>query len=284
MRSARLLVALVLLAASSAPAARAAGAADGHASGHFESGSSKLVVTDAYAFHDESALGGEHVIQVAVSNQGFVPAVIDEYWDRRYVLDHFFRDDETGLVYFEFSLDGAYRGLSYYFGPGDGCGYCSGGVDSTVKLVGGQLVGTLKQAAAGDDQRSFEISLNVPVASDDHGTPQGEGGGAPGRAYLAYHQALAANDQSAVRNLLAAERREPWAGAEQQGQGDSFFAFLLSEHPSQVRVTEAYVRGDRALVLLAGESNIGKIEGEALLGREQGEWRFEEETIRPILN
>jgi hypothetical protein len=42
------------------------------------------------------------------------------------------KDKETSVVYLEFKPDGAYRGLSYYFGKANGCDYCGGGVTSTV--------------------------------------------------------------------------------------------------------------------------------------------------------
>ena len=86
-----------------------------------------------------------------------------------------------------------------------------------------------------------------------------------------------------MRALLAAERRATWAGAEAEGEGDRFLAYLREGHPQTIRVVEAYVRGDQALVLFTGENPYSKVEGEALLVREEGAWRFEEETIRTVL-
>ncbi len=251
------------------------------AGGWFQSTGARLGIADAYAFHGTATLGDEKVIVVAVSNQGFVPSVIDRYWNRRFVLEHFFKDDQTGLVYFEFGLDGRYRGLSYYFGSGDGCGYCSGGVESTVKLVDGRLRGTLHQAE-GSDKRSFDVTLDVPVEGDDHGTTQGAGGGAPGQAYLAYDRALGGSDPAAVRSCLSEERRATWAHAEKQGQGSEFLAFLREDHPTRIAVTQGYIDGDHALVLFEGENAEGKLRGEAQLVREGGSWRFEEETLEPL--
>ena len=64
---------------------------------------------------------------------------------------------------------------------------------------------------------------------------------------------------------------------------ERFLAFLREGHPQTIRIVEAYVAGESALVLFAGEGPYSRIEGEALLVREEGEWRFEEETIRPLL-
>jgi len=268
---------LLALLAPLAPAA----AAEGHASGTFTSHGATLGVADAYAFRGASALGGEtKVLVVAVSNQGFVAPAIDEYWDRRHALDTLFRDEETGLVFFEFAADGRYRGYSFYFGPGNGCGYCGGGaVASSVTLSGERLRGRLTQRGS-DDEPGIDLTIDVPLASDDHGTPQGVGGGAPGAAYVAYHEALAGNDLAALRERLSTERRATWDGAAANGDSDGFVAFLAREHPRSVRVVEAYVEGDHALALLAGEGDLGRLDGEALLVREQGAWRFEEELFR----
>jgi len=272
---------VALLAALAVTSLAAAAFAEGGARGRFTTPAAELGVTDAYAFNGTSSLGEPGVVVVAVSNAGFQAAEIDAYWDRRYVIEHFFKDEETGVVFFEFDRDGRYRGLSYYFGPGDGCGYCSGGVTSTVRRDGDRLVGKLTQAEQ-EGERSFEIDLDVRVASDDHGAPQGAGGGAPGAAFTAYDRALRAGDRAALHGLLSAERNATWAGAEEKGDSDGFLAYLRSEHPRALKVTQAYVRDARALVLFEGEGENGKIRGEAFLALEGGSWRFEEETVQPV--
>jgi hypothetical protein len=68
--------------------------------------------------------------------------------------------------YLEFTPQGRWHGLSYYFGLGNGCGFCTSEVASTVKLTDGKLVGTLKGT---EKDRPFTVTLNIPVTSDDHG-------------------------------------------------------------------------------------------------------------------
>ena len=274
-------VTLGLLFVIGAGAGFAAGPA--RASGLFKSGEIQLKITDAYAFRGAASFGeNEKVLVVAVSNQGFVPAAMDEYWDRKRALERYFKDEDTGLVYFEFGLDGKYRGLSYYFGSGNGCGYCSDpAVKSTVSLKSDKLSGKLVMAKTKDAQMSFEITLDVPVSADDHGAAQGKGGGEPGKAYLAYHKALRGQDPKAIQPLLAEERRARWKEAEGQGNGGAFLEFLGEGHPAQVTVSEAFVKGNKALLLLQGKGEEGKVEGEAQLVLEQGTWRFLEETLSP---
>ena len=125
------LLALALASASEAPAG-------GTASGRFEDKTWKVKLSGAYAFWAKSRGADDDKdarwIQVAVSNSGFVKEAFDEHYDRERAINSLFVDDETKVVYFELDEKGGYHGLSYYFGPGSGCGYCfSSDVKNTVK-------------------------------------------------------------------------------------------------------------------------------------------------------
>lgn len=251
------------------------------AGGRFESKKISMAVADAYAFYGKSQLGGkDKVIIVAASNQGFVPSELDGYWNRKNALERYFKDEKSLLVYFEFDTKGKYRGLSYYFGPGIGCGYCAEpSVQSTVKLNNGSLAGRISIPVGGDAGYSFDITVDVPVSGNDYGKAQGAGGGEPGKAYIAYHKSLSEKDTKAIRQLLSKERNSAWSGAEKKGKGAQFLSFLREDHPSGVLVTEAFIKGDHALLLLtAGKKHEG-LKGEAMFIRENGSWRFEEETF-----
>lgn len=275
------LAVLVALAALAGPAPAGAGEEQGHASGSFASRGVSFAVNDAFAFEDVGFLGDGKVYVVAVSNQGFGADFIARYRDRRYLLDNFFKDEETGLVYFEFSLDGKYEGLSYYLESGNGCGYCSGGVDSTVKLAGGKLVGRLSMVDA-ESERSFAIELDVPVTSADFGAAQGAGGGAPGKAYLAFHEAVLAGDLAALERTLGDSWLANLTEAKQSGRTADYLAALRGgNHPERsLRVTDAFVQGDLALVQVVGDSSIGRVEGEAILSRVDGAWRIDDEYFQ----
>lgn len=151
---------------------------------------------------------------------------------------------------------------------------------SSVEFSAGVLAGSLSST---EDDRSFRIELEVAVSGSDHGTAQGTGGGAAGTAYLAYHQALSSDDRSSIKSHLSAERRGVWGEVEAAGDLDGFVAFLSSTHPSDVRVTEGFVRDGHALLLVSGEGAYGKVEGEVSMALEDGVWRFEEETLSPAM-
>ncbi|KAB2959194.1 MAG: hypothetical protein F9K18_11690 [Thermoanaerobaculia bacterium] len=278
----RLGAAVIALASLGAAAPGAEEEVRGSATGRFASRGISFEVADAYAFPADATLGEERVLAVAISNSGFNEEFISRYRDRRSLLDNYFRDDQTALVYFEFTPDGVYRGLSYYLESGNGCGYCSGGVTSTVRRTGGRLVGRLSSEDA-ESERSFSIDLDVPVAGEEFGRAQGAGGGDPGAAYLAFHQAVVAGDAAGLRASVGQNLRETLANAEQAGQGAEYLAWLKGEHAATVLVTEGYVDGDRALLILAGERGSGKVAGEAILVRERDAWKVDDEMFELVL-
>lgn len=260
-------------------AASLASAGDGAASGQFESAKVRLPVVDAYAFHHRASLGEGKAILVAVSNGPFGRAYLDSCWYRKYLIDAFFIDEETQVVYLEFGLGGSYSGYSYYFGPGDGCGFCGGGeVTSTVKPQDGRLRGKVVKKA---EDVSFDIELDVPIATDDYGADQDPAGGDPGKAYQVFHSALADGDAAALKGVLSTAWLSKWLKAEQAGRGDDWFAAIRSDRPKTVTVKRAFARDGHAVVLMTGEHELlGAVFGEALLVLEDGAWKVDDETLQ----
>ena len=245
------------------------------ASGTFEDRKVKLALAGAYAFRDKSAgTGDDRVIQVAVSNTKFVPAALDDYFDRQHAINTLFADDESKVVYFELDDSGKYHGLSYYFGPGVGCGYCfDSSVKSTVRAVDGRLKGELSYR--GDDRR-FQVQLDVPIPPREWGEALPKDGGEPGKAYLAYHRALEKRDKKALYALLDAEERARWEKYNAEGKVDEWLDYRWKEEHSEltsIRITGGFVDGERAVVLFDGKNGyIDALHGEAQLRREGGEW------------
>ena len=247
------------------------------AKGTFKSKTVTLAAKSAIAYKGRSFLGSEDALIVAVTNARVHPDALAEYYDRRRVVEKRIKDEETGVVYFEFRPDGSFRGLSYYFAPGNGCGFCSSEFASTVRLANGRLAGTLKGT---EKDRPFDITLDVALMSDDHGAALPADGGAPGAAYLAYHAALVKRDRAALKLLLSADRTGTWSDAEKKGQLGGFVDYLASEHPEKsVRITNGYARGNTAVLLVAGESTAGKLVGEVLLMKENDSWRVDDELM-----
>lgn len=260
--------------------------AEAPASGTFEDKSWKLDLGGAYAFWDKSRGLDEDAgrrIQVAVSNAEFLPEALDEHYDRRRAISTLFADEETKVVFFEFDASGGYHGLSYYFGPGSGCGWCfSTKVKSTVKAAGGRLKGRLSYKED-DDGIRFDVALDVPIPPKEWGQPLPKDGGAPGKAFLAYAAALEKRDQKQIYALLDAAMKERFQEYQKEGRLEGWLDWRWAdEHTSlsTIRITGGYERGDRAVVLFDGANTyIEKLHGEAILRRENGAWLFHKDMV-----
>jgi hypothetical protein len=265
-------------------AAAAADAAEHSASGQFSGSKLKFNIEDAYGFWAKGGVGGDDpVIRVAVSNSGLDAEFFDGWYDRQYAIGQFIVDDENKVVYFDFNADGKYRGLSYYFGSGDGCGYCyDSKVRSTVRVEGGRLKGKLAFTAS-DDPVAFDIDFDVAVPSKVWGDALPRDGGDPGRAYLAYHKAIAAQDPKAVAAAVDAHGKEGIAKFQKQGKLKGFLEYRWDDvhhGMKNVSIVGGFVRGDRAIVLYDGSSTIERMHGEAKMRREGGVWLFNNELLQ----
>jgi hypothetical protein len=234
-----------------------------------------MPVASAVAFRGSDLFDPERkALIVAVSHARFVAPVVEAYWDRKRAVERRFKDDETAVVYLSFTPEGEWRGLSYTFGPGNGCGFCTSEVTSGVTLKGGRLSGSVKGS---EKDRTFDVTLDVPVMSDDHGRALPDGG-EPGKVYLAYHAALVKGDLAALQALLPQDRLRQWEKAQKSGNLPKFLGYLREEHGLRsVRVTEGWSKGGRAVLLIAGEGGSGPVTGEATLLDENGTWRVDDE-------
>ena len=245
------------------------------ASGTFSSKTGEFDVVGAYAFPGKVGDDSEPGILVAISNAGFVTAILDHYWDREHFIDAVFADDETAVVYLQFDKTGKYRGMSYYFGSGDGCGFCfDSSTGSTVTASGGRIAGRVHQKDP--EGATFDVTFDVPVASTDYGDALPAGGGEPGKVYRAYHEAVSAGNAAALKPLLGADRQ-----VHLENQATGFIAFLQDSHPDTYEVTRGFVSGDHALLLVAGEkSPLGKVHTEAHLVRDGDRWVVDDEILQ----
>ena len=246
------------------------------AEGTVESKGWKFNALGAYAFPAEVGFDDEPGIRVAISNAGFVTDVLDRDYDREHMIDTYFRDDETLVAYFHFSPTGAYKGVSYYFGSGDGCGFCyDGSVQSAVQVEKGRIHGTLKLAGKPDDLQ-FDLKFDVPVAPTDYGTPLPAGGGDPGKAYGSLHTALVAWDYPSAKAYFTDEVQTGYTE-----HAEEIVQSFRKEHPdTSYRIVKGFVRGDRALLLVEGETSYSKVKTEAQMVREKGTWRLASETLQ----
>lgn len=269
---------LLVAAAMLVPGPVAAQETAPQASGKFASRDITFDVAGGIAFNGPSFLNkGETAILVVVSNARLNSGALADFVDRKRAVEKLIKDDETAVVYIEFTPQGRYRGLSYYLVSGNGCGFCTSEVASTVKLANGKLTGTLKGTEQG---RPFDISLDVAIMNDSHGTPLPAGGGAPGKGYLAYHAALVAHDSASLKPTLSPGRVTVWDRAKAKDNLDDYVRFLAEDHPLKaVKITRGWASADKASLVIEGEGQAGAVVGEVLLLNVNGAWVVDEELV-----
>lgn len=254
------------------------------ASGKFAGTKVAFDVGGAYAFWSR---GKDRMIEVAVSNDPFRAKAFDAFYDPKPVISSRLADDETFVVYFEFEPNGKYHGLSYYFGSGDGCGFCyDTAVKSTVRVENERVKG---RVAFKEPNRTFDIQLDVPIAPETWGQPISGEGGEIGAAFRSYNAAWEKNDRKAVFERLDSANQERWKRVEQEdkadrGKLDRYVAFREKEFhwnlkDKDARIVGGYVRGDQAVLLVKAKSTyIDHIHGQVTLTKESGRWKVGDEV------
>jgi hypothetical protein len=248
------------------------------ATGSFGSLDVKFEVQSAIAYIGQSAQDrSEQVITVVISNAWMDPDGIADFFDRHRAVERLIKDEETVVVYLEFTREGAYRGISYAFAQGNRCNFCATDAASTVALQNGRLVGGIEGI---EELRPFEVKIDVPIMNDDHGAPLPADGGPPATAYLAYHSAIVNKDPGALRPTLSIRRLEVWNRASMAGLLDEYVNYLASEHPTKdLQIARGWASESKATLIVEGMSESGPVGGEVLLLNENGIWHVEQEVI-----
>ena len=249
------------------------------ASGTFEGSKFKFDVKGAYAYWSRSSTEGP-LIEVAVSNDGFIASAFDTFYDPKPVIENDFVDDKTAVIYFQFEPNGKYHGMSYYLGSGDGCGFCyDPGVKSNVSVAANRAKGGLKFKG---ENRSFDIQFDVPIAPKEWGTPIKGDGGDIGGAYKAYNNAMNADDRKAIFDLLDAHTQEFWKKREKEGKLDSYLDYRADKVHYRIkdaRIVRGYVRENQAVLLIKAASPvIDHLHGQVVLTKESGRWKISDEV------
>jgi hypothetical protein len=256
-------------------------AADGAAvTGKFEGTKKRFDVGGGYAYWINDPNDGP-LIEIAVSNSSFKTSYFDAFIDPRPAIDTLFVDDQTAVVYFQFEPNGKYHGMSYYLTSGDGCGFCyDGSVKSTVKIAGQRAKGRLSYKG---DNREFDITMDVPVASKEWGKPIDKDGDVA-KVFRAYNAAMDKNDQKAVFKMLDTATRDIWTAQVKKGKLEPYLDYRSEKvhwRLKDARIVSAYTRGNQAVLLVKGSSPvIDHIHGQVLLSKEADGWKIADEVYQ----
>jgi len=254
------------------------------ASGHFSSSTLDVPIAGAYSYWDQASGGKDRVVKVVVSNAELTADLLDDWHDRAAALREFFVSDSVKIVTFDFDADGKYRGYSYYFASGDGCGWCyDSSVRSTVRASHGRLAGSIA-FEGGAGAVGFDVKFDVPIPAKSSGQPLPAGGGEPGRAFLAYHKALATSDAGALKAVLDSHGKEVLAKHQNQGDLAEYLDYRWSDmhyRMQSVAIVGGYVRGDHAVILFDGSSRLfDALHGEVILHRAGNTWLVADELVQ----
>jgi hypothetical protein len=255
------------------------------ASGKFASKRITLDIAGAYSYWEKSGgTDAAQTIKVAVSNAPIRADMIDRWYDRGHVMRSLFADDEVKVVHFEFTSDGRYRGYSYYFESGDGCGYCfDSKVKSTVRAAGGRLQGKISWDAR-DSNVTFDVDFNVPIPEKIWGDALPAGGGELSKIYATYRKALEAKDVKGLRAVVDSRYKQRLAEHEKQGDVDDYLDFRWDDvhlRQTAVKIVGGFVRGERAVLLVDGSSKIlDRLHGDVIFTREGGVWLVSDELFQ----
>jgi hypothetical protein len=254
------------------------------ASGHFSSRTLDVPIAGAYSYWDQGSGGKDRVVKVAVSNAEFRADILDDWHDRGAAVREFFASDNVKIVTFDFDADGKYRGYSYYFASGDGCGWCyDSTVRSTVRGSNGRLSGSIT-FDGGAGAVAFDLKFDVPIPAKSWGQALPAGGGDPGRVFLAYHKALATSDAAALKAVSDGHGKEVLAKHQSQGDLAEYLDYRWNDmhyRMQSVTVVGGYVRGDHAVILFDGSSKLfDALHGEVILRRAGGAWLVADELVQ----
>jgi hypothetical protein len=78
--------------------------------------------------------------------------------------------------------------------------------------------------------------------------------------------------------LLSTEQQKFLDEAQKNGKLDAMLAAMKEGHPNKsIQITGGFVAGDKAVLLIVGEGSIVRLRGEALMLKEGGTWRVDDE-------
>ena len=135
------------------------------AGGTFKSKAVTLEIRSAIAFKAKSSLGSDDALIVAVTNATMHADALADYYDRRRAVEKRIKDDDTGVVYFEFRPDGTIA-LS---GVESGQAYTSEGRWQAVKQDGDLM--TIKSTEHTGKEKDINIEFDgkdtfyIPLAA-----------------------------------------------------------------------------------------------------------------------
>jgi hypothetical protein len=138
--------------------------------------------------------------------------------------------------------------------------------------------------AGGSTERAvaFDVGFRISLADRRRrGAALPDGGGEPGAAYLAMHEARLAGNDAAMLALMERQRAAYMTEQLADPELAPLLARMRERGPKTARVVSGRADGDDAWLAVAGEMAAGKAyQGEVRLQRDGGAWRVAEERLK----
>jgi hypothetical protein len=138
--------------------------------------------------------------------------------------------------------------------------------------------------AGGSTERAvaFDVGFRISLADRrPRGPALPDGGGEPGAAYLAMHEARLAGNDAAMLALMERQRAAYMTEQLADPELAPLLARMRERGPKTARVVSGRADGDDAWLAVAGEMAAGKAyQGEVRLQRDGGAWRVAEERLK----
>jgi hypothetical protein len=156
----------------------------------------------------------------------------------------------------------------------------NGDGNEKVKVEGGRIRGEWIKPSTEFTDKTWEMTVrfDLPLtAIADPGTPLPADGGAPGKAYRAFLDALAKKD----RDKVMAMQGMPADMVEILG-ADSVLEILAMNHPSsEGEVLGGWIDGDRAQLRVRGKHDFGQtVRGRVEMKNDGGTWKVGDGAVR----
>jgi hypothetical protein len=258
--------------------------------GSFSNRGVQYLLKDAVAYEAKAESGGGTAIRVALSHVAIDPAALADAIDPAGVVAD--ARGEGPYVDLEFGRDGAWHGISYLLGSGNGCGWCQdsqASAKSQVKLENGVLRGRLritKTDYSRGDGPAIDLTFDLPVVQVN-ATPLPVDGGEPGKVLQACRSSAKAKDAVAARKSCFARKlkllEDYW-----NAEPDAFwFAALAYGRDSlklpTLKIAGGRTKGDWAEVKVEGQDEYQqKKAGSVFLRKTPDGWRYHHEKLEAV--
>ena len=249
----------------------------------------RLPMVDAYAYQAPDTFDkAKKATYVVLTTVKLDRGAIDTALDRGSEIDSQVREAKGTVIELRFGADGGLRGLNAQIRTKDGFQSfsTSGGTlgselkTNTATRIAGRVNSGGTQTFSGD-KYSYDFVFDVPITP---APPPGErlpaGGGAAGKAYVAFVAAMQKGDVDAIARFWPKDRAEAFLAARKDPDFRQQLEMVKVLSPKTVTVKGGTIRNDVADLDVVGKDADGNVvDGKVRMVRDGKTWRVQQENL-----